>query len=755
MPSFKVTTKDGQEGSFDPLVAITTQNLGLANARVTGYDAKTKTIKAMSDDGELSLNVPEYAKSMGLNVGDLDGDFNDAATAVDSSPVSMWQRVKLGLANSEAGEAKTLLDSLKNAGAQPEVDARSEANQKNALAFLKKDFQDAKIVNNEYVVKKDGVWHKVDAPGLSAGDVAQFAAANGLNILGSIVGGGLGAAGGAAISLPAGGTGAVPGAMAGSAGGAAVMEAAEEALRIAIVGGEVNVEGAAQDILTEGLMGLAGEGAAKAATVAGKAAVKGAGKLVPQAADDMAKAAINGMKSFATKADPKVKDMVASLYGTIGPGMSRATTREMIESPETVQQALMTGKMFKSGPDGLVKVHTTMVKTLQTSLEGVEAANQARYGEMIEQLAGAADDTITLNLDETLEGLEKILKGASPEKRGFLDPVIGKTKDLIALAKPKKATSVLLDSSGKLIQGTEQPAVLSGPAAIRAMHKLKMSTTEKLGKLGAFSKNTVDSLTDADTLKTAIDLEDFLDSKILASADQLNLSKEVQSARELYGATKDALRPIKGKIFSEKMPIANLTKAAREEAGDDVIMAFAALDKLPGGRAVTKAMQQVRIAQAGIETADRWAVPKEAVKQSVAGAGAVATLAANPVMGGMVVGSMFSPRTAGFIARNLTSSGGLAQASKGMAKTVGQAAGISADAAAKAARMLTTRAAVAGYMHTLSRSAKDELLSNPESFKLLMDKAGGLEQEVLNITPGNVMDAAIKHSMQPKQQGSK
>lgn len=455
---------------------------------------------------------------------------------------------------------------------------------------------------------------------------------------------------------------------------------------------------------------------------------------------------MKGFKAFAGKADGRVKDMVASLYGTIGPGMSKRTTRELIESPETVQQGMLAGKVFMSGDEGAAKVHGLMVDTLQKSLEGVEEANQARFGEMVESLASAADDNVTLDLDETLSGLEKLLKGASPEKRNFLDPVIGKTKELIEATRPKKAASRLLDASGNVIQSEVAPATLTGAKAIRALHSLKMSTSEKLGKLGAYTKNTVDSLTDADTLKTAANMEDFIDSKIMAAADQLNLSKEVKAVRDLYGRTKDTLRPIKGKIFSEKLPIKNVVAAAREELGPDVADAFAQLDKLPGGKAVTKAMQQVRIAQGGIETAPRFAVPKETVKQSVAGAGAIATVAANPVLGGMVVGSMVSPRSAGFIARNLTSSGGAYKALGKAGASVGKAAGMSAEMAAKTARALTTRAAVSGYMHGLTRIEKDQLMQNPDAFQQLLEKAGALEADVLNMDENTMMQAAAKHA---------
>lgn len=742
MPKFKVTTADGQEGIFDPVVNIVAREPSLAKARITGWDAKSQTIKAVSEQGDdIELNVPQYAASLGIKVKGLEGEFNDSKTAVDSSPVSLWQRFKLGLANSESGEVKTLLDAMKGVAA-PEMDANSEKHQARALAMLRKQFDDAKYVNGEYVVKKEGVWHKADAPGFDAGDALQFAAGNGLNIIASIAAGTLGAVGGSVVP----GAGTAAGGIAAAGVGAGLAEAAEEALAYAIVGEGLDVEGALQDITTESIMGLGGEGAAKGVMKVGSAAVK-ATRI--EAVENGVKQTIQGFKNFATKADPKVKDAVAGVYGQIGPGMSRATTREMIESPETVQQALMTGKVFNSGDAGRVKVHTAMVDTLQTAIEGVEHANQELYGAMVDDLALAAsksDAPVTLNLNETLEGLEKLLKNASPEKRNFLDPVIGKTKELIEAMRPAKAKSVLLDASGKVIEQAEKPAILEGAAAIRALHKLKMSTSEKLGKLGAFTKNTVDSLTDADTLRTAMDMEDFLDSKILAAADTLDLTDSVKAARSLYGETKDALRPIKGKIFSEKMPINNIIKAAREEAGEDVITAFARLDKLPSGKAVTKALRQVRIAQAGIETAPRFAVPKETVKQSVAGAGAVATVAANPVLGSIVVGSMMSPRAAAFVARNLTSSGGAAKVAGKAAAVTGKAVSMGAEGARKAASVLTSRAVVSGFIHTLSREQKDELMRNPEAFQELLSRSGNMEKRGAAVTKEKVMEAAIKAS---------
>lgn len=756
MPSFKATTKDGQEGSFDPVASLMAARPELAKARITGYDAKTKTIKAVSDEQEMELNVPEYAKSLGLNVAELEGDFNDASTAVDSSPVSLWQRVKLGLANSESGDAKMLLDRLSSVSSGPALDARDEKNQRKALAFLKADgFDDAKMVNGEYVVKKDGVWHRVDSPGMQAGDLAQFAAGNGLNIIASIAGGAAGAVAGSFVP----GAGTAAGAIGGSAGGAALAEAGEEALRIALVGGEVDFEGAAQDIFTEGLMGLVGEGATRAVVGGGKLAAKGAGAVASATgADDAARSLVKGLKGFASKASSSVKDKVASLYGGIGADMAAETTREMLESPETVQQALAAGKTFASGGAGQVRVYDDMVDTLANALDNVQDANQKEYGKLVGEIAKAAekDGTFSINLTEIREQLTDVLKGrgllegASPEKRSFIDPALNIIKEMEEKLAPKKAASTLLDSYGKEIPQNKAPVMLKGSQAIMALHRIKLSTTEKVGKLGGFNKAAVQPLTDANTLNAALDMEHLIDSKIINASKQFKMLPELERARDIYGATKDALLPLKSKVFSEKRPIDNVVKALRNESGIDIDTAFKrflpdADMPLPGGDKVTKALKRARVIQSGIET-HKWlsiANPKENLKQAALGGGAVALATTAPVVGVPLLASVISPKAAGFIARNMTSSGGMAQG-------VSRATKMSADGAAKAARLLTTRASIAGFMHSLTREQKDNLLRDGNAFNELIGKSEALEQKAMSIDEAAVMNAAVEASQKPK-----
>lgn len=743
MPTFKAFSQ-GEEGTFDPVSAIQQQNPGLKDFRITDYDPKTKTIKAESADGQHELNVPEYAKSLGVNVMELEGDFNDASTALDSSPVSSWQRFRLGLATSETAEVKQIYDAIAKTGATPELDARVEKNQHRALSILKKEFDDAKVSNGEYVVKKDGIWHKVDAPGLSKGDVAQFAGASGLNILGTIIGGGIGALGGSVAPGP----GNVAGAVAGSTAGSAIGEAAENLLSYAIERDQIDVKGASQDILTESVMNLVGEGTVRAGWAVGKkaalsAAETTAGKVVAKAAEAAKTQTINGFKAFAQKANPKVKDGMAALFSFANNNLSRSATREMLESPTTVQEAMATGERFRVNPQ---VVQDQMVETLQGGIEAVEKANQAQYGVMLDGMKAKADKNVVLDLADTVKQFNKILygtdnvleSGAARENRNFLDPVINETKDMIAKLRGKAVAKPILDAEGNVISGGLKPAELTGAQAIEALNQMKMSTTHKLKKLGAF--NAKGATTDARTLMAAHEMENFIDSKIWAIANTLNLKDEVKAARTLYGQTKDSLKVINGKIMSETNPITNMTKIARDELGADASAAFSRLEGLPGGKKLKEALRKVRVMQSGIEMSPRLALQRGEARGAAVGGGMAATAWANPSTLPLMI-PFASPRAAGFMARNLAGTGGIPQAA---ARTVGQAAGLTGKAARGAARMLTNQAAIAGFINTLSRQQKDMLLKDPEAFGKFVQETSKFNEASMQINEDMVIDAGIK-----------
>lgn len=731
--------KNGKVQTFD---AVSYLKSSMPGAQVKDYNPETGEITINDGQADRQLDVRGFMAANGMTPTDSKS-FNDASTALDSSPVSSWQRFRLGLATSETAEVKQIYDAIAKTGATPELDARVEQNQHRALSILKKEFEDAKVNNGEYVVKKGGVWHKVDAPGLSSGDVAQFAGASGLNILGTMIGGGIGALAGTAAPGP----GNVAGAVAGSTAGAAAGEAVENLLSYAIERDQIDVKGASQDILTESLMNLVGEGTFRAGWAVGKkaalsAAETTAGKVVAKAAEAAKTQTINGFKAFSEAAHPKVKDGMAALFAFSNNNLSRSATREMLESPATVQEAMATGVRFQEAPE---VVQNEMVKILQTGLEGVEDANQKQFGVMVASLKQAADKqpgTVSLNLNETLQNLEKLLEGASPEKRNFLDPVITKTKELIEKYQTKKSGPIrtLLDASGNVIPLKETPTILEGSRAIEALHNLKLSTTEKLKKLGGFTKNTVDSLTDADTLETAFKMETFLDDKIIAAGKQLKLSDSVTVARDLYGATKDALRPIKSRIFSEKLPIKNVTAAARDELGVDVSNAFRTLDSLPGGKQLSEALRKVRVMQSGVEMSPRLALQRGEARAAAVSGGMAATAWSNPATLPLMV-PFASPRAAGFMARNLAGTGGIPQAA---VRTVGQAAGLTGKAARGAARMLTNQAAIAGFLNTLSRQQKDMLLKDPEAFGKFVQETSKFNEASMQINEDMVIDAGIK-----------
>lgn len=763
MAEFTFTTEDGQEGTFDPIEHVVASNPDLAKARVTGYDPATRTIKATLDGqftetgpSDIELNVDDYAKSIGINIKQQVGTFNTPETAADSSPVSPALRFRLGLANSEAGDAKRMRDTVaKLAGivdpSQQEVDAYAESQQPKALSLLKRNYEDAKISNGEYVVKHNNVWHKVNAPGNDAGDWTEFAAQNGANIAFGIMGGLLGSV--------------VPGA--GTAAGAASMqvvaEGAEELFRYAIERDGIDLNTLGEDMLAEAMFAGAADKISKGSTVlkAAGALVPG-GNLIPKAVGNAAVSMIKGMENFAAKAHPAVKDTVASIFGSgFGAKMAVPTTREMLDTPETVRQAVATGIRYNSSESAKVAVENEMIETVRGAVKAVDRAASDDYGVFIADLSKAAaanKDKAQVDVIDLLDQLKNAAKVADGKDTNFLKPAIERLEKFIEVNAPKVPKSTLLDASGNVLPQKAQQLTVDGARAVALLSELKQSHGHVMKNMGAFKQGGTNVSVSPGTNQAAQAMGKLIRGKISTIANSLDLGDTLKAANAKFGATEDAMDVIRGKVFSEARPYTNVAKLARGELGvdaatgaDDVGSAITSLTQMYPGAGLDKAIKTVRIMQSGIDTNPWFAVPKgkivTAVSSGAVGGGTVAAVTGGispAALGALpLFAPLYSPRVASLLARGITA--------PGRSVASGMFSGAADVAAKKVVRFATSLSTIRG----LRQSGYDSFIQSPEDFEAMVAKTNDFMGGAEGTTSENVMKAATLKSQQNMLESSR
>jgi len=729
--AIKVKMPDGQEGELDLVAALQGE---FPNHVIKNLDVKTGKATLESSEDFTEIDVGPYLRDSGLQILDI-SEINSPETAVDSSPLTAIDRAKLGLMSRESAELSRLAGAVAQIETGKELDAKAEQNQSRALGVLKKKFDDARIVSGEYVVKQNGVWHKADASGLDRGDIMQFAAANGLNILGSIAGGAVGTLAGPA------------GTAAGGVAGSALAEAGEEFLATAIEGGSIDVTGATYDVLTDGIMGLVGNAAGKVTMKAGgyigkagSAALNKASAYTPdavkQAVKEASKQTVDGFANLASIADSKVKDMVSNIYGSVGPDVSVPVMRQVIDSPENVKIAANVSAKVAGSEKGKADVLEAMTETFQNAFNKVKKTNQDKFGKVVGSIINKADDRIELDLDVAKKEVEAIIENAAPQNRNFLNPVISMMDEMRNKITPKKGTGVLLDASGNVISDGAPKAVLRGKDAVLFTQKLKAVAAERLEKLGAHRKAVANTTTDPFTLNAAFDIENLFDSKIMQAADTLELSDALKVAKSQYGETKEYMKAFWTKSFSETSDIDNVQKILKGKLSNTTETAITRLDELHPEAKFKQAINSARVLQGGIEMQPIFKAPKSQI-----GTGVVITTALSALQGNIIPLSLsvpaISPRASYLLSRNMTSSGGVAQG-------IGAATGMTKQAAEVSAKQLMRLSQSAGFLNTLGRAEAYELLKSPARFEQMKSIVNGLVGSAPEDTEEAVMDAAAQ-----------
>ena len=335
---------------------------------------------------EATFDSAGFFKKKGIDPSKYDVSFNDTSNPLDISPLDVKERSKLALGNV-----------------------------KGSLAYLKGKFDQVAVEpEGGILVKRQGVWHKVDPSGLGSGDawdmakelgrdIAEGAVAYGPSAALSTIGAGLGAAAlgaggaaaGGAAGAPAAGVGAVPGAIAGGGAGAIIGGVAGAAAGGALGEGirtslgrvvgtyEATPEEQLKDIGWEGLLNAGGQ-VIGLGVKPGLAALKGA------------------LGSVASKATPAGKDALAQVWG-LSTGAGPTRVRYAMDAPDEVVNYL--GKVAKgsSAIDAENTLKDLSIAEAKSLMGPARSALSSKFG----ALQGDFLDAVPANMEFKVQDMLK------------------------------------------------------------------------------------------------------------------------------------------------------------------------------------------------------------------------------------------------------------------------------------------------------------------------------------------------------------
>jgi hypothetical protein len=719
-----IKSKDGKTGYFDAKAFIAEQ---APSARIMGYDPEAGIIKFKDGDREGEFNVRAMLGDQGAEITKVD-ELNNAEDAADSSPLTWKERFELGYLTRESSDFQRLaggISSMFGGKGEQGSDAAIQANEQRAIKQLKTRYDDAKVANGEMVVKHNGVWKKVDSSSDSLGeDASQLLGSTGLNIMGAIAGGVVGTKVGATAGLAAGplgvAAGGTIGAFLGAVGGSMAAEVAEEATAVGIVGGEVDVEAASRDLLTEGLMAMAGEGISAGLTKLGGKA------LTPQAVAQMQKVneikteatVVKGLSTIAKEADGKVKDGIAELYSTVNTNLSKAPLREAIDSPENMAKAHAFSKISRNIPDNAPNpLQRAQATQLQEAVDGAFNQVSDEFGAVLGQIRNGVDDRFTIDLEQRVKDLSAASMDAPKDKRAFFDVIENETR-------------AMLEASKKA--GNE--TVLRGKQAFALVERQREIITKKLVDTGAYDKMATPGSEDRLLFNSMHKIKSYFDNEVLFAAEHSRLTKPFDDIKIKYGQVKDAMEVVWSKSFSNKRDLTFASKVAKGDVDPNVTEALSILDNLVPQAKVGARMKDMRLMQAGMEMTPLIKAPDLVRSAGAAGA----AVAAGPV-GVAAATQAVSPRLAAKGAR------ALAKGSEVMSKA---AVAASMPGARKQARAMLGLAYSSGFVRTMGQANSRLLLQNPDMFNNFVQQSQALSKDLSEIDENSAVDAALK--IQPK-----
>jgi hypothetical protein len=489
------------------------------------------------------FNVDRFLKAKNIDRNKIDISFNTPDMPMDSSPVELTDRLKLSVGN-KAG----------------------------SLEYLKQKFDNVKYnPEGELVVKKAGVWHRVDPESMGSnpwemtkeivGDLADVAPTIGL--VGASIGAGVATGGVATGFQAAGATLSGTAALALNAGGQAAAGGITESIRTSLgraVGTyKATPEEQMSDIGMEMLLNFGGQYVGAGVAAVGK---RGVGML--------SKAAKN-----LSKANPEGQGIIASVVGPVVGGADNVD--RLLKNPEVVtkhlDEAITAGKseaeavqhLVQGQVDDLVKIAdqapralskvwddgvTTLKETATETFEaGVQDIKKSQLALMLEKglirveskvpryvgntkvypAITKADDLLASNLDELN------IRLYSPRELIKAGQRSGMPNDFASF---KEAYTLVDDLFQSLNQLTNKS--LKGSLGVEQVLKIRKTLANKTWELSnsAFEKNLGFA---GQFFKQA---DSLMDQQIANTFNRHGMAPQFNAVMQNYGAAKELLQPL-------------------------------------------------------------------------------------------------------------------------------------------------------------------------------------------------------------------
>lgn len=757
-----LNNKTGQSGSIDIKDSLAQQGLELTEFNPDTLEAKVKD--------------PVSGRTGSVNVAQGAGLQGKEDIVVDSSPLTAMERVQLGMVKKDATvygqylqKAKAVLGGTAIPG-QKEFDAQAPVQEGRALNFLKKKFEDARVVNGNFQVKQNGVWKMADSNNSSLADygkdIAEFVGNSGLNIMGAIAG----ATYGAGVGSFGGPIGTIIGGVLGSVAGSVVGEVAEEGTAIGISDGVIDPNVIGNELITEATLGLAGElpfaklGAKLAAKAASRGLAANSEEIIKEGMQIAVAKNQRGFTKISKEASPGVKDSIAKIYSTANANISQPALRTAIDSPENMAEVIQHSKTIANlGPNDPNPVLNDMGDIIQDGLMKVYKSAQKDYGETLNKVQFALNGTkFETNLSELSKYADQQLSQISDDAGGYIRPLLRVLKSEVAGEKAartvNKAEVATTNTGARMLDlaGTsaaevstkagakENDVILKGGIAFNKLRELNKVIDDRLESLGAYKADINKSNAANEAISALEKIKAQVDEHITAATKYVDLGPKFEAQKVQYGELKDSFKKIWGRAFSATRDTDFAQRVAKDTVDLDKSEALKTINKLRPEFNYDKITRDLRVRQAAIETKDAFAFPKSGPAFTAAVAGAGAFLTSHPLIGAPVVAAAISPKAALKMASKSTQLAATAQ-------NVGKVARIPMDQAKQAARKLVIMANTSGVIHAMPAAQKQLLLKDKNLFDKYFNGTGDLTKEV-DGAQQRIIDAASQAAEQKQGQ---
>lgn len=639
---------------------------------------KNNPVVSDESGNEFTFNVPSMLQEKGVDWKKLDLQLNTPDTAVQESPVSVFDRAKL-----------------------------SFGDDKGKVNYLKKNYKEAAFNSDGLVVNDNGVWKQVDPEGFQdpwevAKDLADWAGTAPV-VAGSILGGTAGAAAG-----PAGST-------AGFAAGSGVGEGARIAAGKVLGTYDGEAEDIAKDVGIEMLFSLGGSAVA-AGIKPGLKGLSAGLKRVAKEAAPRTKEAYVGFASKITGVKEKAFEMAIGDYGDDVAKHMNTFGKKGISSMEQLDQFVT--PIQERGAKRFLEI-------------GVKALPKA-YDKSLQKFYSIADDT------GFKANVGKLIKESIDDVAGIGLGVPQVTKKGITLRAFTPGEIAARRARGIATQEfTETQRRAASTMLTNLTRRAKIGTlkgraaAEELSLINKFLNDQVSDASD-DGLKRVLTImrdgyhkrftgalaqhDESIARRLIGQADETypSLSAQWNNGYNLYeefraavNGARTTLRQDQGaRIFADRLLASSAAgRGAQGRAG--ALLRLAQISSSEDARLSEKIFREITSMEAARQFSPIF--PRVGFWSSGATtAGATLGFYTGGPAGAATVLGLSSPR--------------LTYAQIRAAKAAGKLANLGAEAV-RADRVIEAGSAVASSLKGLSEPARTQLLKNPEVFRALASQS--------------------------------